>query len=168
MMRLATLALVGITLLGFFGFIAFRMSDEPKALLFSDVGVDDAAKMVAELDATDVPYELRGDGSMIYVPRSDVLRLRMMLAEKGLPAGGTVGYEIFDNADALGTTSFVQNINHLRALEGELARTIRSIDGIEAVRVHLVLPERELFSRDRREPTASIVLKVSRNTLSTQ
>ncbi|MEQ9529285.1 MAG: flagellar basal-body MS-ring/collar protein FliF, partial [Parvibaculaceae bacterium] len=167
-MRLAALALVGITLLGFFGFIALRMSDEPKALLFSDVGVEDAAKMVAELDATSVPYELRGDGSMIYVPRSDVLRLRMMLAEKGLPAGGTVGYEIFDNADALGTTSFVQNINHLRALEGELARTIRSIDGIEAARVHLVLPERELFSRDRREPTASIVLKVSRNTLSTQ
>ncbi|MEP0706606.1 MAG: flagellar basal-body MS-ring/collar protein FliF [Parvibaculum sp.] len=167
-MRLAALALVGITLLGFFGFIALRMSDEPKALLFSDVGVEDAAKMVAELDATSVPYELRGDGSMIYVPRSDVLRLRMMLAEKGLPAGGTVGYEIFDNADALGTTSFVQNINHLRALEGELARTIRSIDGVEAARVHLVLPERELFSRDRREPTASIVLKVSRNTLSTQ
>lgn len=168
MMRLAVLALVGVSLLGFFGFIAFRMSDQPKALLFSDVGVEDAAKMVAELDATNVPYELRGDGSMIYVPQSDVLRLRMMLAEKGLPAGGTVGYEIFDNADALGTTSFVQNINHLRALEGELARTIRSIDGIEAARVHLVLPERELFSRDRRDPTASIVLKVSRNSLTTQ
>ncbi len=81
---------------------------------------------------------------------------------------GTVGYEIFDNADALGTTSFLQNINHLRALEGELARTIRSIDGIGAARVHLVLPERELFSRDRREPTASIVLKVSRDKLATQ
>ncbi len=168
MARLAMLALVGVSLLGFFGFIALRMSDEPKALLFSDVGVEDASKMIAELDATNVPYELRGDGSMIYVPQSEVLRLRMMLAEKGLPAGGTVGYEIFDNADALGTTSFVQNINHLRALEGELARTIRSIDGIEAARVHLVLPERELFSRDRREPTASIVLKVSRNSLSSQ
>jgi flagellar M-ring protein FliF len=166
--RLAALALVAVTLLGFFGFIALRMGGEPKALLFSDVGVDDAAKVLAELDAAKMSYELRGDGSMIYVPQSQVLRVRMSLAEKGLPAGGTVGYEIFDNADALGTTSFVQNINHLRALEGELARTIRSIDGIEAARVHLVLPERELFSRDKREPSASIVMKLTRGTLATQ
>ncbi|MBX3504571.1 MAG: flagellar M-ring protein FliF [Parvibaculum sp.] len=166
--RLAALALVAVTLLGFFGFIAMRMGGEPKALLFSDIGIEDAAKMTAELDTAKVPYEIRGNGSMIYVPQSEVPRLRMMLAGKGLPAGGTVGYEIFDNADSLGTTSFVQNINHLRALEGELARTIRAIEGIQAARVHLVLPERELFSRDRREPTASIVLKVSRNSLSTQ
>lgn len=166
--RLAVLGLVAVGLLVFFAFIALRFSTEPKALLFSDVGVEDAAKMVAELDAAKVPYELRGDGSMIYVPQTEVLRLRMMLAEKGLPSGGTVGYEIFDNADALGTTSFLQNINHLRALEGELARTIRAIDGIQGARVHLVLPERELFSRERREPTASIVLKVNRDALSAQ
>ncbi|MFN4228577.1 flagellar basal-body MS-ring/collar protein FliF [Parvibaculum sp.] len=168
MVRLAALGLVAVSLLVFFAFIALRFGSEPKSLLFSDVGVEDAAKMVAELDAAKVPYELRGDGSMIYVPQSEVLRLRMMLAEKGLPAGGTVGYEIFDNADALGTTSFLQNINHLRALEGELARTIRAIEGIQGARVHLVLPERELFSRERREPTASIVLKVNRNALSSQ
>lgn len=143
--RLVALGLVAAVLLGFFGYIGLRYSAEPKALLFSDVGVDDASKMIGALEAMKVPYELRGDGSMIYVPRSQVLRLRMSLAEKGLPAGGTVGYEIFDNADALGTTSFLQNINHLRALEGELARTIRSIEGIDAARVHLVLPERELF-----------------------
>lgn len=166
--RLVALGLVAAVLLGFFGYIGLRYSAEPKALLFSDVGVDDASKMIGALEAMKVPYELRGDGSMIYVPRSQVLRLRMSLAEQGLPAGGTVGYEIFDNADALGTTSFLQNINHLRALEGELARTIRSIEGIDGARVHLVLPERELFSRDRREPTASIVLKVSRSTLAAQ
>jgi flagellar M-ring protein FliF len=160
--------LVAVALLAFFAFIGLRLGAEPKALLFSDVGVEDASRMIAELDAAKVSYELRGDGSMIYVPQADVLRLRMMLAEKGLPAGGTVGYEIFDNADALGTTSFLQNINHLRALEGELARTIRAIDGIKGARVHLVLPERELFSRERREPTASIVLKVNRDALSTQ
>ncbi|MDO8839308.1 MAG: flagellar basal-body MS-ring/collar protein FliF [Parvibaculum sp.] len=168
LVRLLTLGLVAAVLLGFFAYIGMRYSSEPKALLFADVAVEDASKMIGALDVLKVPYELRGDGSMIYVPQSQVLRLRMSLAEQGLPAGGTVGYEIFDNADALGTTSFLQNINHLRALEGELARTIRSIDGIDAARVHLVLPERELFSRDRREPTASIVLKVSRNTLATQ
>ena len=84
----------------------------------------------------------------------------MKLAEGGLPKGGGVGYEIFDKSDALGATSFVQNINHLRALEGELARTIRAIDRVQAARVHLVLPERPLFSREKVEPSASIVLKV--------
>ena len=91
------------------------------------------------------------------VPKDKVTRLRMKLAEGGLPKGGGVGYEIFDKSDALGTTSFVQNINHLRALEGELARTIRAIDRIQAARVHLVLPERPLFSRETPEPSASIV-----------
>ncbi|MDO8288609.1 MAG: flagellar basal-body MS-ring/collar protein FliF [Parvibaculum sp.] len=159
--RLATLALVAAMLLGFFGYLGMRISEEPMSLLFSDVAPDDAMKMTQALDGMKVPYELKGDGTTIYVPQSRVLKLRMELAAKGLPAGGTVGYEIFDNADALGTTNFLQNINHLRALEGELSRTIGSIEGIKGVRVHLVMPERELFSRDKREPTASIVLKVS-------
>ena len=101
------------------------------------------------------------------VPKEQVPRLRMKLAESGLPKGGGVGYEIFDKSDALGATSFVQNINHLRALEGELARTIRAIDQVQQARVHLVLPERPLFSRDKAEPSASIVLKV-RGTLEAQ
>ncbi|HEX5507751.1 MAG TPA: flagellar basal-body MS-ring/collar protein FliF, partial [Pseudolabrys sp.] len=87
-------------------------------------------------------------------------RLRMKLAEDGLPKGGGVGYEIFDKSDALGATTFIQNINHLRALEGELARTIRTLDRVEAARVHLVLPERPLFSREKADASASIVLKV--------
>jgi flagellar M-ring protein FliF len=84
----------------------------------------------------------------------------MNLAEAGLPKGGGIGYEIFDKSDALGATSFVQNINSLRALEGELARTIQGLDRVEAARVHLVMPERPLFSRDKIDPSASIVLKV--------
>jgi flagellar M-ring protein FliF len=91
----------------------------------------------------------------------------MKLAEGGLPKGGGVGYEIFDKSDALGSTTFVQNINHLRALEGELARTIRGLDRVQAARVHLVLPDRPLFSRDKIDPSASIVLKV-RGTLEPQ
>ena len=82
------------------------------------------------------------------------------MPSSGLPKGGGVGYEIFDKSDALGATSFVQNINHLRALEGELSRTIRSIERVQAARVHLVLPERPLFSREKVEASASIVLKV--------
>jgi flagellar M-ring protein FliF len=84
----------------------------------------------------------------------------MQLAESGLPQRGQVGYEIFDQQSALGTTSFVQNINNVRALEGELARTISSLARIKSARVHLVLPERELFRRERQDPSASIVLAV--------
>ena len=84
----------------------------------------------------------------------------MKLAEGGMPKGGGIGYEIFDKSDTLGATSLVQNINHLRALEGELSRTIKAIDRVQAARVHLVLPERPLFSRDKVEPSASIVLRV--------
>jgi flagellar M-ring protein FliF len=91
----------------------------------------------------------------------------MKLAEGGLPKGGGIGYEIFDKTDTLGTTSFVQNINQLRAMEGELSRTIRAIDRVQAARVHLVIPERPLFSRDKVEPSASIVLRV-RGTLESQ
>ena len=166
--RLAALGLVAAALLGFFGYLGLKMTDEPMGLLFSDVAPEDAAKMTSALDAMKVKYELAGNGTTILVPEDKVLKLRMELAAKGLPAGGTVGYEIFDNADALGTTSFLQNINHLRALEGELSRTIQSIDGIEAARVHLVLPERELFSRDKRDPSASLVLKVRGTLASSQ
>jgi flagellar M-ring protein FliF len=112
------------------------------------------------LERQAIPFELRNDGAVIMVPKDKVTRLRMKLAEGGMPKGGGVGYEIFDKSDALGTTSFVQNINHLRALEGELARTIRAIDRIQSARVHLVLPERPLFSRETPEPSASIVVRV--------
>jgi flagellar M-ring protein FliF len=102
----------------------------------------------SDLERQAIPYQTRNDGAIILVPKDKVTRLRMKLAEGGLPKGGSVGYEIFDKSDALGATSFVQNINHLRALEGELARTIRSIDRVASARVHLVLPERPLFSRE--------------------
>jgi len=128
--------------------------------LFTDLSFEDSATIVKELDRQAVPYELRNDGNIIMVPKDRVARLRMTLAENGLPKGGGIGYEIFDKSEALGTTSFVQNINKLRALEGELSRTIRSLDRVEAARVHLVLPERPLFSREKLEPSASIVLRV--------
>ena len=110
--------------------------------LFTDLSAEDSSGIIKDLERQASPYELRNDGAVIMVPKDKVTRLRMKLAEAGLPKGGGVGYEIFDKSDALGTTSFVQNINHLRALEGELARTIRAIDRIQAARVHLVLPER--------------------------
>lgn len=154
-------ALIGVTaaLFGFFFYLTTEMIKPPMSLLYSGLDARDAAEIVAKLDAVNVPYELTGDGTTILVPQSEALRLRMQLAGDGLPAGGSIGYEIFDNQDALGATSFLQNVNLLRALEGELARTIRALDVVDQARVHLVIPKRELFARETPEPTASIVIR---------
>jgi flagellar M-ring protein FliF len=159
--RMAAMAAVTLTLIGFFSFLMVRMTTPQMVPLFTDLAMDDSASIVKDLDRQGVTYEIKNDGAIILVPREKVARLRMHLAENGLPRGGGVGYEIFDKSDALGATTFIQNINHLRALEGELARTIRSLDQVEAARVHLVLPDRPLFSRDKVEASASIVLKVN-------
>jgi len=155
------MAAVTLTLIGFFSFVMIRMTAPHMVPLFTDLSMDDSASIVKDLERQGIVYEIRNDGAIIMVPQEKVGRLRMKLAEAGLPKGGGVGYEIFDKSDALGATTFIQNINHLRALEGELARTIRSLDRVEAARVHLVLPERPLFSRDKVEASASIVLKVN-------
>jgi flagellar M-ring protein FliF len=158
--RLMAMIAVTAALIGFFAFVIMRVTTPQMTTLFTDLSLEDSSSIIKDLDRQAIPYELRNEGSVIMVPKDKVTRLRMKLAEGGLPKGGGVGYEIFDKSDALGTTSFVQNINHLRALEGELARTIRGIDRIQAARVHLVLPERPLFSRETPEPTASIVVRV--------
>jgi flagellar M-ring protein FliF len=158
--RIAAMVAVTVALVGFFGFLMLRVTTPQMTPIFTELSLEDSAAIVKELDREGVTYELRNNGNVIMVPSDRVARLRMTLAENGLPKGGGVGYEIFDKSDALGTTSFVQNINNLRALEGELARTIQALDRVEAARVHLVMPERPLFSRDKVEPSASIVLKV--------
>ena len=156
--RLVALAAVAFALIAFFTFIVTRLATPGMTLLYSGLDPSDSGQIVQRMDAQGIPYEIRGDGSQIYVPQDQVAKLRLSLATEGIPAGGSIGYEIFDRADALGTTNFVQQINQIRALEGELARTIRSIHQVRSARVHLVMPKRELFSRDRAEPTASVVL----------
>ncbi|MBS8260583.1 flagellar M-ring protein FliF [Roseibium polysiphoniae] len=158
--RIAAMGAVAAILVGVFAFIIFRVTAPQMTQLYSDLTLEDSGAIVNQLESLGVQYELKRDGSTILVPGEQVARLRMRLAEDGLPTGGSIGYEIFDRTDTLGATSFVQNINKLRAIEGELSRTIASIDRINAARVHLVIPERQLFQRDRRPPSASIVLNV--------
>lgn len=158
--RLMAMIAVTAALIGFFAFVIIRVTTPQMTPLFTDLSTEDSSAIMKDLERQAIPFELKNDGAVIMVPKDKVTRLRMHLAEGGLPKGGGVGYEIFDKSDALGTTSFVQNINHLRALEGELARTIRAIDRIQAARVHLVLPEKPLFSREAPEPSASIVVRV--------
>ncbi len=158
-MRLVAIAVVGLSLLGMLGFITTRISTSPFALLYTELDQHDSAAIGQKLDSLKIPYEVDASGGLIRVPSNQVGKIRMLMAADGLPKGGSIGYEIFDQKEGFGTTSFVQNINHLRALEGELARTISAMDPIQNARVHLVLPQRELFSHTTQGATASIFLK---------
>lgn len=159
--RLIITAGVVATLLGLFFFLTTRLTAPSMALLYSDLSIGDSGRIVAKLESMNVPHEIRGNGGAILVPSDQVARLRMAIAQEGLPAGGSMGYEIFDRSESLGTSSFVLNINHLRALEGELSRTIASLNHVKSARVHLALPKRELFTRDQQEPTASVMLQMN-------
>src|SRR5512134_106771 len=163
----ARLALIGgvlVAVVAFFVVMLTRLSAPEYALLYGELDMQDSGRIVTQLKAKNIPYELRNNGTAIYVAKEHVDAARVQLADEGLPSGGSIGYELFDKSDALGTTNFMQNVNLVRALEGELSRTIRSIESVQAARVHLVMPKRELFSRQREEPTASIVLKMRGNT----
>jgi len=154
--RFGVMAGVAAALTAFFLYVAGVVTDPPKTILFSGLESRDAAAVTAKLDSLTVKYEIKGDS--ILVPADRVNDLRMKMAQDNLPAAG-VGYELFDKSDAFGTTAFVQNINQLRALEGELARSIQTIEGIQSARVHLVIPERQVFAREEQSPSASVVLK---------
>ncbi len=160
--RLVTIFGGGLAMLGFLIYLVARISSPPLEMLFGGLELADSNQIISRLQAEKVPYELRHDGTEVWVPSDRKLDLRVKLAEAQLPGGGSLvtGYELFDKTDMMGSTSFVQNVNLLRAMEGELARTIKSINGVKAARVHLVLPKREAFSRETQEPSATIVLKM--------
>ena len=158
-MRLAVMGAVILGLIGFFIFLTTRLTTPQMELLFGELDPSDSSRIVGQLESTNTVYELRANGSQIFVPSDKVAQLRLTMAEQGL-SGGTIGYEIFDDAEALGTTNFLQNINLIRALEGELVRSIKTIESVRAARVHLVMPRRELFSREKQQPRASILVKM--------
>jgi flagellar M-ring protein FliF len=140
--------------------IALNLSAEPMGLLYSNLDMREAGSITQALDQAGIKYEVKGDGSTIMVPRDKVASSRLMLAGKGLPTASSVGYEIFDSQSALGQTDFVQQLNMKRATEGELARTIRALDGVTFARVHLVLPERQLFQDTADQSSASVTIGV--------
>ncbi len=158
--RVAVLGGVAIGLIALIMFMATRIGNSDYALLFGNLEPEDSSAVVTKLEALNIPYQLSADGRNIKVPSDMVARARLDVAQDGLPNGGSIGYEIFDNTDTFGTTSFVQNVNLVRALEGELARTIRSIGNVATARVHLVLPKRQVFSREKRDASASIIVKL--------
>lgn len=160
-MRLAAIAGVGVSILGFFIFLMSRIATPQMELLYGDLELADSKAILDRLAGEKVAYEVRKDGAEIWVPKEKKNDLRVRMAEQAMPSTGRIaGYELFDQQESIRTTSFQQNINYVRALEGELSRTIRAIDRVQSARVHLVLPKREAFSREPNEPSASIILKM--------
>jgi flagellar M-ring protein FliF len=156
--RLAVLLGVGGGAAALIITIAMNLATPPMSLLYANLDLREAGSITQSLDQSGIKYEVKGDGSTIMVARDKVATARLMLAEKGLPTADSVGYEIFDTQNALGQTDFVQQLNMKRATEGELARTIRSWDGITFARVHLVLPERQLFQDNTDQASAAVTI----------
>ncbi len=156
--RLAALGAVAVGMLALFSLLALSRGGGPMALLYSGVSLSEAARMTGELDTRHIRYRLGADGHAIYVAADEVPRVRILLAAKGLPSSGSVGYGIFDHLNSLTTSQFIETIDETRALEGELERTIAAIDGVRAVRVNLVLPHRAPFAQNEQPARASILL----------
>ncbi len=148
---------VGAVLVAIILMVVYSQPKKEMGLLFSSLEPQDASKIVLKLKEKNIPYELSENGTSISVEKKQVYEQRLALAGDGLPEQSTVGYEIFDRTN-LGMSEFVQKLNYRRALEGELARTIGALDEIKKVRVHLVIPEKALFDKDQKQPTASVQL----------
>lgn len=157
--RLIGIAVGGIVSFALIYFLMAQMGGTPMKLLMTGLDDQSSLQIQKELDAQNVQYETLAGGATIMVPEDQADRLRMQFAKDGIGNGSIVGYEIFDKTETLGTTSFVQNINRVRALEGELARTIMSINSIDAARVHLTIAKRELFQRDKETAKATVVIR---------
>ncbi|MEM7569219.1 MAG: flagellar basal-body MS-ring/collar protein FliF [Pseudomonadota bacterium] len=155
--RLAAMAIVIGGMVVFFAFISSRLTHAPQGILFTDLEMSEAAEITERLTTMKVPFKLSSDGRTIFAPTDQLPTLRLQFASEGI--GGGVGYELLDRQDALGSTSFMQQVNHRRAIEGELARTIQAINTVREARVHLVMPERALFAQEQTEPSASVVLR---------
>ncbi len=134
-------------------------TEKEYGVLYSGLEQQDASKIVESLKNRQMKYKLTDGGATILVEKAQVLDARVELAGEGLPETSAVGYELFDKTN-LGMSEFVQKLNYRRALEGELSKTISSIDEVHRSRVHLVIPEKALFQKDQKKPTASVTLKL--------
>ena len=160
-MRIAAALVVVALVGGGLGVLMLQGGAASKKLLFSGLDLEEAAAISQKLDTAGVNYSLEGGGSSIFVDAAKVEDARMMLSEQGLPTRGSVGWEIFDKSDALGETQFVLNIKKLRAMEGELERSIASYDLVQSAKVHLSIPEKPLFQANSERPKAAVVLKLA-------
>ena len=157
--RLAVLALVGTSVFAVVGLSGYYLSRPVTTPLYSGLDRDDVVNIGAALQEVGIPFDVNADDTTVFVPVGQAARARMTLAEKGLPHSSSVGYELFDKLGSLGLTSFMQEVTRVRAMEGELARTIQMMQGVKAARVHIVLGDDGSFRREKQPPSASVVIR---------
>ncbi len=157
--RLMLLALVGLSVVASVGTAAVYLGRPAMQPIYTGLNAQDVSRITAALAEAGVPFDVNEQRSAVMVPFGQTARARSLLAQKGLPTSSRAGYELFDQMGSIGLTSFMQEVTRVRALEGEIARTIQTLDGVAAARVHLVLADPGSFRRERRDPSASVLLR---------
>ncbi len=157
--RLAALAAIGLFVFAAIGISAYQLSRPELTVLYSGLQREDVNRIGAALQESGVVFDVNSEGTQVLVKPTQAAQARMLLAEKGLPRSTSGGYELFDKLGSLGLTSFMQEITRVRAMEGELARTIQLMRGVKAASVHLVLADKGSFRRDQQPASASVVVR---------
>jgi flagellar M-ring protein FliF len=157
--RLIALAVIGISVFVVTGFAGYFLSGPTLEPLYSGLDRQDVGRIATALKEAGISFDVSSSGDTVLVRFGDTARARMLLAEKGLPNSPNAGNELFDKLGSLGLTSFMQEVTRVRALEGELARTIQLMRGVKAARVHVVMPDQGSFRRTRQPPSASVVVR---------
>ena len=157
--RIAALGLIGLVVFLSVGLGAYYLSRPAQETLYTGLSREDVGRIGSVLKDANIPFDVSSDGAAVLVAYGHTAQARMLLAEKGLPQSAKSGYELFNDLGSLGMTSFMQEVTRVRALEGEIARTIQGMKGVRAARVHIVLPDRGSFRRDQQPPSASVVVR---------
>ena len=159
--RLWQLGLTGAAVLAAVGIASYFASRPNFEVLYSGLDPQDLARVTSLLRETNVPFDVTSDGGALLVEYGHASRARMLLADKGLPRSANAGYELFEKLGSLGLTSFMQELTRIRALEGELARSIQSMQGVRAARVHIAPQEDGGFRRSKQAASASVIVRLS-------
>lgn len=157
--KLLALALIFGLVMSVVGVAAYYLSRPNFETLYAGLDREDIGRIGAALRASGIAFDVNPEGNTVSVPYGQTAQARMLLAERGLPQSANAGYELFDKVGALGLTSFMQEVTRVRALEGELARTIQLIRGVKAARVHIVMPDEGSFRRAKQQPSASVIIR---------
>ncbi|MDX7952123.1 flagellar basal-body MS-ring/collar protein FliF [Lichenihabitans sp. Uapishka_5] len=159
--KLGALAAIGAATFLLVGIAGYYLSRPSMETLYAGLDRQDVSGIGAALRDADIPFDVSADGTSVSVHYGQTAQARMLLAEKGLPHSANAGYELYDKMGSLGLTSFMQDVTRVRALEGELARTVQSMSGIKAARVHIVLPDEGSFRRAKQPATASVLIRAT-------
>ncbi len=157
--RLIALAMIGVSVFVMTALAGYFLSRPALEVLYAGLDRQDVSRIAAALKEADIAFDVNPDGNTVLVRYGETARARMLLAEKGLPNSPNAGNELFDKLGSLGLTSFMQEVTRVRALEGELARTIQLMRGVKAARVHVVMPDEGSFRRTPEPPSASVVIR---------